>query len=173
MVVNNIHGVEKQMDEPTTVKTTVNDASENNNIEAVAIEPSKQETESIENDNEFSKRVFTEFGNILADGLASLTQTSVCEHEIRLLQDKPFNEFKAIIDEMRQFKLIRPSESPYASSTVLVKKKDGLMRVSVDIGILNELTVKDSYPISKIEDIIARLGQARVFSKLDLASGYH
>jgi hypothetical protein len=47
------------------------------------------------------------------------------------------------------------------------------MRVCVDFRKLNELTVKDSYPIPKIDDMIARLGQARVYSKLDLASGYH
>jgi hypothetical protein len=136
-------------------------------------------------DNEFSERVKNEFNDIIADGLASLTQTDVCEHEIRLNQDKPFKqvvrrvpfamreEFKAIIDEMIQFELIRPSESPYASPTVIVRKRDGSMRVCVDFRKLNDLTIKDSYPIPKIDDIIARLGRARVFSKLDLAAGYH
>ena len=56
---------------------------------------------------------------------------------------------------------------------VLVKKKDGTIRLCVDYRKLNDSTVKDSFPIPKIEALIAELTQARVFSTLDLASGYH
>jgi hypothetical protein len=134
---------------------------------------------------EFENQVRSEFSDLLADSLAQLTQTSTCEHEINLTEAKPFKqavrrvpfalrgEFKSIIDEMLDTHIIVPSESPYASPTVIVRKHDGSMRICVDYRKLNELTVKDCYPIPKIEDIIARLGKASIFSKLDLASGYH
>jgi hypothetical protein len=136
-------------------------------------------------DNTLEEQIKSNFKDLIADNLASITQTSVCEHEIRLTDDKPFkqavrrvpfalrDEFKAIIDDMLSSGIIRPSESPYASPTVLVRKRDGSMRVCVDFRKLNDMTVKDCYPIPKIDDMIARLGRARMFSKLDLASGYH
>ena len=76
-------------------------------------------------------------------------------------------EFNKLIDEMLNAGLIVESESPWCSPTVLVKKKDGSMRICIDYRRVNEVTVKDSYPIPKIEEILNQLGGNCVFTTLD------
>ena len=68
--------------------------------------------------------------------------------------------------------MIDASDSPWASSVVLVKKKDGSKRFCVDYRRLNNLTVKNAYPIPRLDDSLDALGGSRWFSTLDLASGY-
>ena len=67
---------------------------------------------------------------------------------------------------------IRPSSSPWASSVVLVKKKDGTQRFTVDFRGLNTKTKTDVYPLPRIDDTLAVLGKAKYFTTLDLQSGY-
>jgi transposase InsO family protein len=76
------------------------------------------------------------------------------------------------ISEMLQNKIIRPSESAWSSPIVLVTKKDGSVRFCVDFRKLNDVTKKDSYPLPRISETLEVLGKAKVFSSLDLASGY-
>ena len=67
--------------------------------------------------------------------------------------------------------MIEPSESSWAANVVLVKKKDGSKRL-VDYRGLSEVTIKDAYPIPRIDDTLDALGSAKWFSTLDLSSGY-
>jgi hypothetical protein len=68
--------------------------------------------------------------------------------------------------------VIEPVASPWASNVLLVKKKDGSMRFCVDYRAVNEITVKDSYPLPRIDSCLESLGQACYFSTLDLRTGY-
>lgn len=68
--------------------------------------------------------------------------------------------------------VIEPSDSPWASPVVLVKKKDGTLRYCIDYRRLNAVTRRDSYPLPRIDDSLDTLRQAKYFTTLDLASGY-
>ena len=68
---------------------------------------------------------------------------------------------------------IRPSVSPFGSPILFVKKKDGSQRMVIDYRILNKLTVKNRYPLPRIDDLLDRLHGAKYFSSIDLMSGYH
>jgi hypothetical protein len=68
--------------------------------------------------------------------------------------------------------LIEPSESPWSSPVVLIKKKDGSHRFCVDFRHLNSDTIRDAYPLPRADEQLEALGNARYFSSLDLASGF-
>ncbi|WVZ88872.1 hypothetical protein U9M48_035339 [Paspalum notatum var. saurae] len=82
-------------------------------------------------------------------------------------------EVKKQIDELLEKGFIRKSTSPWASPVLLTKKKDGTLRMCIDYRGLNAVTVKNKYPLARIEDLFDQLKCACVFSKIDLRSGYH
>jgi len=77
------------------------------------------------------------------------------------------------LEELLEKQFIRPSVSPWGAPVLLVKKKDGSMRLCVDYRQLNEVTIKNRYPLPRIDDLMDQLVGAEVFSKIDLRSGYH
>ncbi|OUT23747.1 hypothetical protein CAS74_000116 [Pichia kudriavzevii] len=81
-------------------------------------------------------------------------------------------ELNKQVDELLKQGFIKPSSSPFNSPVLFVKKKDGSMRMCVDYRLLNNNTVKDKFPIPRIDELITCFGGASVFSKLDLMSGY-
>jgi len=82
-------------------------------------------------------------------------------------------ELKKQLEELLEKQFIRPSVSPWDALALLVKKKDGSMRLCVDYRQLNKVMIKDRYPLSRIDDLMDQLVGAEVFSKIDLRSGYH
>jgi hypothetical protein len=107
------------------------------------------------------------------------------QHKIRIfdntipIKQKPrrvphqyMKQLKDMVEDMLKQEVIRNSTSPWASPVVLVPKKDGSVRLCIDYRKVNEVTVKDPFPLAHIEDIIYNLEGAKVFSGLDLNAGY-
>ena len=82
-------------------------------------------------------------------------------------------EVRQQLDEYMSKGWIRPSSSQWGAPVIFVRKKDGSMRMCIDYRMLNQRTVRDSYPLPRIDDLLDVLGEARYFSKIDLRSGYH
>ena len=83
------------------------------------------------------------------------------------------DELKKQLAELVNAGYVEPSKSPYGAPVLFVHKKDGGMRMCIDYRALNKLTVKNSYPLPRIDELLDRLRGARIFSKIDLRSGYH
>ena len=77
------------------------------------------------------------------------------------------------LEELQGKGFIRPSTSPWGAPVLFVKNKDGKLRLCVDYRKLNRVTVKNKYPLPRIEDLFDQLNGACYFSKIDLRSGYH
>ncbi|CAA0837933.1 Uncharacterized mitochondrial protein AtMg00860, partial [Striga hermonthica] len=89
------------------------------------------------------------------------------------MSPRELQELKAQIQEFLKLDFIRPSVSPWGALVLFVKKKDGSMRMCIDYRELNALTVKNKYPLPRIEDLFDQLRGANIFSKIYLRSGYH
>ena len=82
-------------------------------------------------------------------------------------------ELKIQLQELLDKGFIRPSVSPWGAHVLFVKKKDDTLRMCIDYRKINKVTVKNKYPLSRIEDLFDQLKGAGVFSKIDLRSGYY
>jgi hypothetical protein len=82
-------------------------------------------------------------------------------------------ELKTQLQELLDKGFIRPSSSPWGCPALFVKKKDGSLRLCVDYHPLNAVTIKNKYPLPHIDVLFDQLAGAKVFSKIDLRSGYH
>jgi len=82
-------------------------------------------------------------------------------------------ELKKQVEDLLEKQFIRPSVSPWGAPVLFVKKKDGSMRMCIDYRQLNKVTIKNKYPLPRIDDLMDQVRGAAVFSKIDLRSGYH
>jgi hypothetical protein len=82
-------------------------------------------------------------------------------------------ELKEQLQDLLDRGFIQPSVSPWGAPVLFVKKKDGSMRLCIDYRELNKVTIKNKYPLPRIDDLFDQLKGASVFSKIDLLSGYH
>ncbi|KAF5808599.1 putative nucleotidyltransferase, Ribonuclease H [Helianthus annuus] len=82
-------------------------------------------------------------------------------------------ELRTQLDELLAKGFIKPSSSPWGAPVLFVKKKDGSMRLCIDYRELNKVTIKNRYPLPRIDDLFDQLQGVSYFSKIDLRSGYH
>ncbi|KAL0546141.1 hypothetical protein IC582_016047 [Cucumis melo] len=101
---------------------------------------------------------------------SSMVPISRASHRMAPIELK---ELKVQLQELLDKGFIRPSVSPWGAPVLFVKKKDGSMRLCIDYRELNKVTVKNRYPLPRIDDLFDQLQRATVFSKIDLRSGYH
>uniref|UniRef100_A0A3B5PZG8 Gypsy retrotransposon integrase-like protein 1 n=1 Tax=Xiphophorus maculatus TaxID=8083 RepID=A0A3B5PZG8_XIPMA len=125
------------------------------------------------------------YTSVFATNDQDLGCTNLISHDIPLLDDAPVrqryrrippSEYELVKDHINQLlaaNVIRESSSPYASPIVLVRKKDGSIRLCVDYRQLNIKTRKDAFPLPRIEESLDALTGAQWFSTMDLASGYN
>ena len=121
---------------------------------------------------------------MFASSTGDLGKTGLVKHHINTegqgpIRLRPYRihhnekeELNSILQELLENKLIRPSVSPWAAPVVLVKKKNGGIRLCMDYRKLNSITKKDSFPLPRIDDVLDLLHGQKYFSTLDLASGY-
>lgn len=126
-----------------------------------------------------------DYRDCFAVNLNELGLTTITEMDIQLKDSEPVVfrpyrlsqterlEVRSMVDELLHHNIIRESTSPYASPILVVKKKTGDKRLCVDYRALNRKTIKQHYPIPRIEDQIDRLAGSKYFCALDLASGYY
>ncbi|KAJ9545159.1 hypothetical protein OSB04_024866 [Centaurea solstitialis] len=108
-----------------------------------------------------------EFGIDLIPGAAPVAKAPY------RLAPPEMQELSNQLEELLGKGFIRPSSSPWGAPILFVKKKDGSMRMCIDYRELNKLTVKNRYPLPRIDDLFDQLQGAAWFSKIDLRSGYH
>ena len=77
------------------------------------------------------------------------------------------------LEELLNKGYIRPSVSPWGAPVLFMKKKDGTLRLCIDFRELNKVTVKNKYPPPRIDNLFDQLKDEKIFSKIDLRSGYH
>ena len=82
-------------------------------------------------------------------------------------------ELKAQLEELLSKGFIRPSIPPWGAPVLFVKKKDGSLRLCIDYRQLNRVTIRNQYPLPRIDELFDQLQGSRVYSKIDLRSGYH
>ncbi|GJY19770.1 putative reverse transcriptase domain-containing protein [Tanacetum coccineum] len=131
-------------------------------------------------------RVVRDFPEVFPDDLLGLPLVREIEFRIDLIPGaspvvrSPYRlapsemlELSNQLKELQEKGFIRPSHSPWGAPVLFVKKKDGSMRMCIDYRELNKLTIKNRYPLPRIDDLFDQLQGACCFSKIDLRSGYH
>ena len=130
-------------------------------------------------------RIFTTYSDMFTSEGNSLGRTTTIQHQIPTCDDIPVNqphrrippnqlaEVKQHLQDLLDKGVIRPSQSNYASPIVLVRKKNGALRMCLDYRQLNVKVKRDSYPLPRIDESLDVLGGAKYFSTMDLASAYN
>jgi hypothetical protein len=130
--------------------------------------------------------VVNEFPNVFPEELPGMPPDRDIEFVIELKPDTapiyktPYRmatlelaELKENIKELLEKGFIHPISSPWGAPVIFVPKKDGIQRLCMDYYTLNEVTVKNKYPLPRVDDLFHQLHGAYVFPKIDLRSGYH
>ncbi|GJS32629.1 putative reverse transcriptase domain-containing protein [Tanacetum coccineum] len=130
--------------------------------------------------------IIQDFPEVFPEDLLGLPPTRQVEFQIDLIPGAapivraPYrlapSEMKKLSEQLKELSdkgIIRPSSSPWGAPVLFVKKKDGSFRMCIDYRELNKLTVKNRYPLPRIDNLFDQLQGSSVYSKIDLRSGYH
>ncbi|GJR40426.1 putative reverse transcriptase domain-containing protein, partial [Tanacetum coccineum] len=130
--------------------------------------------------------IIRDFPDVFPEDLPGLPPTRQVEFQIDLIPGAapvaraPYrlapSEMKEISEQLKELSdkgFIRPSSSPWGAPFLFVKKNDGSFRMCIDYRELNKLTMKNRYPLPRIDDLFDQLQMSSVYSKIDLRSGYH
>ncbi|GKF33793.1 hypothetical protein Tco_0106993, partial [Tanacetum coccineum] len=117
--------------------------------------------------------VIREFPEVFPEELPGLPGAAHVARAPYRLSPSEMQELSNQLQELADRGFIRPSTLPWGAPILFVKKKDGSFRMCIDYWELNKCTVKDSYPLPRIDDIFDPLQGSNVYSKIDLRSGYH
>ncbi|KAA0032554.1 DNA/RNA polymerases superfamily protein [Cucumis melo var. makuwa] len=130
--------------------------------------------------------VVKEFLDVFPDDLSGFPPDREIEFTIELLlgttpisqasyrmAPSELKELKMQLEELVDKGYIRPSVSPWEAPMLFVKKKDGTLRLCIDYRQLNKVTIRNKYPLPRVDDLFDQLRGAALFSKIDLKSGYH
>ncbi|CAL2255737.1 unnamed protein product [Prunus armeniaca] len=130
--------------------------------------------------------VVSEFPDVFPNDLPGLPPEREIEFTIELLPGinpiylTPYRmapaelrELKTQLQELVDMRFIQPCVSPWGALVLFVRKKDGTMRLCIDYRQLNKVTIRNRYPLPRIDDLFDQLKDAKYFSKIDLRSGYH
>ncbi|GKC69140.1 putative reverse transcriptase domain-containing protein [Tanacetum coccineum] len=130
--------------------------------------------------------IVRDFPEVFPEDLPGLPPTRPVEFQIDLIPGAapvaraPYrlapSEMKELSEQLQELSdkgFIRPSSSPWGAPVLFVKKKDGSFRMCIDYRELNKLTVKNRYPLPRIDDLFDQLQGSSIYSKIDLRSGYH
>lgn len=134
-----------------------------------------------------ARRLIDEYRDVFPEQLpAGLPPSRSVDHHIDLIpgavppsrptfrmSQHELDELKKQLRELLDAGFIQPSKSPYGAPVLFVRKKDGSQRMCIDYRALNNLTIKNKYPLPRIDELMDRLQGAKYFTKIDLRSGYH
>src|SRR6202158_5841600 len=154
---------------------------------ALVQSPAEHSNDSKAAINRDASTIINEFKEVFPEELPSgLPPSRDIDHRIELVpgQQPPsrptyrmsqpeMDELKKQLTELMDKGYIQESKSPYGAPVLFVKKKDGSMRMCVDYRALNKITIKNKYPLPRIDELLDRLLGTKYFSKIDLRSGYH
>ena len=144
-------------------------------------------TESANSEIQLAKvPVVNEFYDVFPEDLPGLPPDREIEFEIELapgtepisiapyrMAPAEIKELKMQMEELLSKGFVKTSTSPWGAPVLFVKKKDGSLRLCIDYRQLNKVTIRNQYPLPRIDDLFDQLQGAKVFSKIDLRSGYH
>ena len=136
--------------------------------------------------NEHEERIHQEYQDLFQSMPKELPPQREHDHRIELIPgsqppSKPayrlslteLDELRKQLDTLLEHGFIRASRSPFGAPMLFDKKKDGSLRMCIDYRALNQVTIKNKYPLPRVDELLNRLAGARYFSKIDLQSGYH